>query len=653
MSPNKRIESDPVGGAADGEILAPIDDDGVPGLGVPPEGDDEPIEEPPPGTPAERAVANLGRLLLLGLMIALLAGAAGSELGSRPPVGDEATYTMQALSIAHDRDLAFDEQDHLRYVSLYGRPPDRLALASRDGGERIAYGVPWLWALWAAPFLAAAPQSGAAVANALLLALAAWVAARALERRIGPAAWPWTAVLVFASVAFGYAYFALPDLFLMSTAALGLALAYGRSEAAAPAGAPQQLYGGGGEEEPEGSGRVRFLVRWLAVGALLAIPAVQRPVYLVLLAAMALVVPRRRRALGIAALAVGAALTVLVVAGGQWGAGGGWAPHLGRHSFTAERGYPGVDFPAAAWPGPAAAPAGVARVAPGAVEPPLSVSLWGWNAVYLLAGRDVGLVPYFLPGLLLLGLAAGRRGRWALAAGTALALAALLWLRPYNFFGGAEALANRFFLPLYPALWFLAARPGGRVLRRAAGALAAAALAAPFLLPLWRAPSGHPVGADGRYRYVSATARRWLPFETTQPAVPAPRTLSGDLVLTFLAGDAGPAGGDPNAPLRLRGRREVELVVAAPRPLDRLNLVFGRRAPSELEVLSGGALGDVLLRGDGGVSFTVDLEPARATHPARWGDGPWSFYPLDFRLPEGPPFDLEFGVEGGAATDGS
>lgn len=631
----------------DGELA---DDDGLPDLWEPPEGaSGEPIDDPPPGTPAERAVANLGRLLLLGLLIALLAGAAGSELKSRPPAGDEATYVMQALSLAHDRDLAFAAEDHRRYAALYGRPPDRLALASRDGGERIVYGVPLLWALWAAPFLAAAPQSGAAVANALLLAIAAWAAARALERRIGPAAWPWTAALVFASIAFAYVYFALPDLLLMAAAALGLALAYGRSEVLGT-GALSQIYGG--SDDAASSSRGRFVLRWAVAGALLAIPAVQRPVYLVLLVAMLWVVPRRRRAAGLAALAAGAALTALVAAGGHWAAGGGWAPHAGRHSFTAESGYPGVDYPAEAWPGPAAAPAGVAAIAPGTARPPLSPRLWGWNAVYLAAGRDVGLIPYFLPGLLLLALAAGRRGRWALAAGTALALAALLWLRPHNFFGGAEAIGNRFFLPLYPALWFLAARPGGRVLRRAAAALGAAALAAPFLLPLWRAPAGHPVGEDGRYRYVSEVARRRLPFETTQPAIPAPRAVAGELVLTFLGGDAGPAGGDPRAPLRIRGRREVELMVASPRPLERLTLAFGRRAPSRIEILSGGTAGEMLLRGDGGVSFTVELAPACAVHPAGSSAEPWSYYPLRFRLPEGPPFDLELTVEAGGVGGG-
>ena len=586
------------------------------------------------GPPVERAVRIAGRLVLFALLLALLVGALGFDLRTREPVGDEATFTLQALSLGHDLDLGFDAGDHRRYVEIFGRPPDGLVLQSRDRGEHVAFGVPFLWALVAAPFLRVAPLSGAAVANALLLALAAWVAARSLERRIGPAAWWWVAALCFASVAFAYAFLALPDLALLVATALGLALAYG---GAAPS-APQELYGGPEER------RWRTLLRGFAAGALLAVPAIHRPVYALLLPAAALALPRRRRAAGLAAFAAGAAAIVAVTVAGQWLAGGGWSAFGGdRRAFVAAGGFPGVDFPAAAWPGPSSAEVGPAEVARGAAEPAFDPRLWGWNLVYLLAGRDVGLVPYFLPGLLLLALAAGRRGRWALALAVAAALGALFWLRPFNFFGGSEAIANRFFLPLYPALWFLAARGGGAAGRRALGALAAAALAAPLLFPLWRAPAAHPVGADGRYRYVSAAAARWLPFETSQ-AVPAPRAAQGALKVAFLAGDAGPAAGGEQ--LRWRGRQPVELLIASPEPVERVVLAFGRRVPSELEVLAGGAVADRLLRADGGVSFAIDLGRPRV-HAVRGGGEPVHFHHLRLRLPAAPPFDLPFTVEAG------
>lgn len=607
---------------------------------------DQPAAAGPPGTRTERAVGIIGRLVLLGLLGVLLWGAITFDARSRAPVGDEATYTLQALSLGHDLDLVFEAGDHRRFTDLYSRPPDRLALQSRDGGGTIAFGAPFWWSLWAAPFLRLGPLNGAAVANVLLLALAAWAAARALARRIGPAAWWWVAALGFASVSFAYAFLATPDLSLLACTAIGLALTAGAGAPARPASeAPPQIYG---EPDDDEGGRPRSVLRWLAAGALLAIPAVYRPVYATLLAAAAVATPRPRRGARIAALATGALVVVLFSAGGQWLAGGGWNPWQGRRAFAAG-GYPGVDFPAEVWPGPGAVAVGAAEVAPGATAPPLDARLWGWNLLYLVAGRDVGLVPYFLPGLLLIGLAAGGRGRggrWALAAAVVLSLGALLWLRPFNFFGGSEAIANRFFLPLYPALWFLAARGGGSLVRRTLGAVASAALAAPFLLPLWSAPRAHPVADDGRYRYVAPIARELLPFETTQTAIPAPRAIAGGLTLAFVAGDAGPGPGDRGR-LRLRGGREVELLVASPEPLERLGFSFGRRAPSQLEVLAGGALGDTLLRDDGGISFAIDLEPSRTVHPTPWSAGRWSFYRLRFRLVEAPPFDLPFTVRAG------
>jgi hypothetical protein len=54
---------------------------------------------------------------------------------------------------------------------------------------------------------------GAAIANALFLALAACVAARALRSTVEAAA-PWlVACFVFASVVFGHVFWAHPDLF--------------------------------------------------------------------------------------------------------------------------------------------------------------------------------------------------------------------------------------------------------------------------------------------------------------------------------------------------------------------------------------------------------------------------------------------------------
>ena len=116
----------------------------------------------------------------------------------------------------------------------------------------------------------------------------------------------------------------------------------------------------------------------------------------------------------------------------------------------------------------------------------------GWNAWYFLLGRAVGVVPYFLP--LIAIFAACRRGEGRLAivlAALAIALAFLL-IRPFNFWGGGGSLANRYFLPVYGALWFVAARP-----LNARMAWLTAVCAAPLLWPLWLAPRAFPLAPDG------------------------------------------------------------------------------------------------------------------------------------------------------------
>jgi hypothetical protein len=131
------------------------------------------------------------------------------------------------------------------------------------------------------------------------------------------------------------------------------------------------------------------------------------------------------------------------------------------------------------------------------------------------------LLPYFAPALLGLLQFRPDRGRVFLALAVALVAAGFFTVRPFNFYGGGGALANRYLLPVYPAFWFMAARPA-----RLRGAFAAVLVAAPFLWPLWLQPRAFPWTPEGGYRYVSNTARRLLPYETTQSHLKpeAPRT---------------------------------------------------------------------------------------------------------------------------------
>jgi hypothetical protein len=521
---------------------------------------------------------------VLGLLLAAtLAAAATLDRRDWPAfVGDEATYLMEAQSLAWDFDLEYTRQDHDRFVEQWGRPPEGLILQSVDGGRTLVYGKPAAYPLFIAPFVRLSPTRGAAVANALLLALAAVMAGRALQSRIGEAAPLWVAAWVFASVTFAYVFWIHSDLFLMCLVAIALALVYGKRS-------------------------------WMTSGALLGIVLLSRPLYAALLLPAWLAAPVESRK----KLAAGAAALVLLATLASLAARGTWTSYGGdRRSFYAYTGFPAVND--VDWAGQIAERGTHSWVKEETLRMGFDPRQAGWNAVYYLAGRHVGILPYFLP--LILGFLAFRRGegpgegRWALVLAVVLAAAVLFWLRPFNFYGGGGSMANRYFLPLYPALWFLSAR----AVRPALGALAAVLvtlLAAPFLLPLWSAPRTFPLASEGGYRYVSDAARRWLPFETTLSHLkPSGRE---DFVHNLLW---------------------IRLLSPSVSPEeDRLRLAPGE--PGDLLIGSPQPLAGIQLRKPDGT--TVRLQPEVRAHHRMWWTDDYYLYELKLESrPEGAVFQL-------------
>jgi hypothetical protein len=562
-----------------------------------------------------------GWIVLGLLLLATLAAAVLFDRAKLPLLGDEATYAMQAASLAWDFDLAYSKSDYDRFVSHWGVPPVGLILQSRTGGDRLVYGKPPLYALVTAPFVRVAPVRGAVVANALMFAAAALLAARALRTRLGEAAPLWVAVFLFASVAFAYVFWGEADLLVFAAVAAGFALVYGGDRTGA---APASIYQG---EDTVSSWR--SFGRWFAAGLLLAIAVAYRPFYLVLfgpalLAAVAL--PRGRRGSGLGGLVLGAAVLLLLSGGLQFTAGGDWTGYGGqRQGIYQGNTYPAVDFPASGWSEKVETRGNASWLQAEAVRPELHPKLLGWNALYFLAGRNVGVLPYFLPLVLIFFAARGDCGRWAIPFAVLVAAACFLLIRPFNFYGGGP-LGNRYFLALYPALWFLAARSA-----RPIWALLVAALAAPFLWPLWMHPAASPVGLGGEYRMVSPVARRILPLETTQSALPGEQVaVGGGLWVKLLNQNVWPAQGGQE--LRFAGGTTGSLLVGSPQPLDTLHLEFDARAPSHLEV-RGQELRPVLLRPDRSIVFEVSLGSPRAVHPVPWSPYDHYHYVLDLHLP--------------------
>ncbi|MFP3939165.1 MAG: hypothetical protein ACLF0P_02565 [Thermoanaerobaculia bacterium] len=542
--------------------------------------------------------------VLAALLAALLLGAATFDRGSWPSVvGDEATYLMQAESLAWDRDLEYSRRDYERFVRHREVPPEGLILQKGGESESLVYGKPFFYALWSAPFVRLSPTRGPFVANALLLALAAVASARALRRPMGPAAPSWIALAVFGSVAFAHVFWAHLDLFLMSLAALGLALTFGA-----------------GRVPPDGRSAARTLLRWTAAGLLLATVAYSRPVYLPLYLP-ALVVARRRGGWrGVAGLAAGTVLLGLGSLVVQQSLAGSWSSYgAERRSFYSATGFPEVDLPAEDWDALIERWGNASWLKPAAYRG-LSAGtprLWAWNLVYFFAGRAVGLLPYLLPGLL--GFLTWWRAppgaaRWGLLAAVAVTALGFLVLRPFNFYGGGGALANRYILPVYPALWFVPTRP-----LRAPWLAVAALVAAPFLWPLWTAPRAFPVDEHGQFRHVSAVARAVLPYETTQshmkPTGPKVNVHHRGLWIKSVA----PAVWTPDAGgVFLFDPRlgPAELLVGSEEPLQALHLEVGAGAPP-FRVEGGRVTGAIELDG-GRTRLWIELDEPRARHPMWW-----------------------------------
>ncbi len=445
--------------------------------------------------------------------------------------------------------------------------------------------APWLTlALLLAGLTALAALAGSgeerrsAVFDALLLAAAAVVAGRSLAPRLGGAAPLLAALAAFGSAAWALVWSPGIELLPLTIAVGAFGLAYG---GAAPAGPPAEIY------RPLESAR-RALPRWAAVGLLLAALLAVSPLYAGLVLPAALAVPAERRRAGLPALAAG------------WLAG-----------LVAVAVVPG----AGDWLAPTPLPDGPFVWSP---------ALAGWNLVYLLVGRNIGLLAGFAPALLLATLGRRRGDRPALVA-VCLALAAAWALAlPFDF---AAGWLNLSLLPLYGALWLAPARPPRRSEWLVTG------LAAGLLLwPLWLLPGSGRI-ADGGVALTASWPRRLLPYETTLRRLPG----RGSARLTTAAFEVRAVSGCRFLPdsgrFEVDGGGPAEIWLAASPEVDRVGLEFGPGAGSVLEVV-GAEPGHTLFRPDGRVGFEVLLTRPRARHPLWLGEEPFAVYLISIRMPD-------------------
>ncbi len=546
-------------------------------------------------------------VLLLGLLVGVVTFDRSRWTSM---IGDEATYLMTAESLAWDLDLSYDRQDYDRFVDHWHTEPYGLILQSGDRGRHLTFGKPFFYPLYIAPFVRLSPTRGAFLGNFLLLAVAALAATGALRPMVGSKAPLWVACFLFASVVFAYVYWAHADLFLMVLVAIAYSL-LSRSY--------RSLSSTRKRDRPRA-------VQWFAIGALLAVVVFSRPFYLPLLLPPLVVLPRPGRWRAAMAFVAGVAVLVLASASVHKLVADSWTSYGGqRRGFTEVTGFPAVDFPVEQWQSTLEDHGDAAWAEARSLFglPPIAVSLWLWNSVYFLIGRHIGVLPYFLPVVLgLLGRPRGWMG-WTSLAAVLAATAAFFLYRPFNIYGGGGAMANRYFLPLYPVFWFLATRPCN--LRRL---VAVGLLAAGFLWPLWSHPRSFPQRQNHTWRYVPELANRLLPFETTQSHLkPSGRDdlLFGSLWIKFLTPTLR-AKRDRSGLLLDRGRRG-ELLVGSYRPVERLEMQIREAPPETLRVLSGGRVVEQE-EGPAGRRLELELDGPRARHPMWWTWDPFYLYRL-------------------------
>ncbi len=522
-------------------------------------------------------------------------------------------YSLGAASLARDFDLRFEAEDETRFTDLVVLRPASVLLAGGDEGRGAAFAGEPLAMAYLAPFVRFGGLRGAWFAHALALTLAMAAAAATLRRRTDT---PWRvlAVCLFGSVALSFVMEPRPEALVLAAVVAAFALVY-RTDATRFEELAE-VY----DDRAARPGRAGL--RWLVVGALLGFAALVHPAYLLLLVAAIMAAPAERRrsdgaALGLGVAAVfGLSFLLTLLTGGPSPFGGS----LGLYSVAT--GFPGVS------------PEASGVVVPSvwaAARPVLDLPLLGWNLLFLIAGRSVGVLPYLFPVVLLLSLWEPRTGRSTLVVVAAVLAIGTLLVWPFDFAGDGTGVGNAVLLPVFGALWLV---PTRRCPAWAAGLVLV--LAGLALWPGWLRTSGLRAGASSS---ISPLAHQWLPHETTRRPVGARFATQGPMRIL-------PAGGglsERNGRLLLNGGSWGSLVLASAAPLESVYLAFDGQAGSELEV-RGGDLGNTFFGADGGVGFEILLGDAARRHRMWWASEPQSLYDLSLRLPKAAGVPVAFRV---------
>jgi len=153
-------------------------------------------------------------LLLAGLTLILVLLGLKFNMTSNPIIGDEASFTLQALSIVNDFDLKFEEHDGKYWRELdWSEHPYGLFFQKYKGG--YAFAKPYGYSLFLAPFIILFGMSGFTFGNTFILGLVTLFTFLTLRSFYGKLeSLLLTVSFTFFSYVYIYVFYITPDLFL-------------------------------------------------------------------------------------------------------------------------------------------------------------------------------------------------------------------------------------------------------------------------------------------------------------------------------------------------------------------------------------------------------------------------------------------------------
>jgi hypothetical protein len=524
-------------------------------------------------------------LFLVGSVLAMAVDVPRTGYGLK---SDEASYVAAALSVAYDRDLAFDRNDLVRFEGLYHEGPDGIFLKrgkvlrfrvdasfpfvhkvkhDDPNPNRLYFGKPLAYSVIAAPFVRLFGLNGLLLFHVLLLAATGVAAYAFLVAQSSPvASATFVSAFLGASVLPVYGVFLMPEIFNLALVMLAYFL---------------WLY----KEVAPSSRLSRPWTDSVAV-VLLGIGTYSKPIPVaVLVAPIVLLAWWRKRwqtgfTLGLIAVVVASLCFAFNAAvSGEFNYQGGDRKYFAlRFPF---------ETPEATWQsfgGQTTTDLSTPSEVLTSRELPVR---FAHNAVYFLVGRHFGFLPYFFPGVVAVAwwlLSGSRRETWRLcvcAGFVASAILSLIYL-PWTWSGGGGPLGNRYISPAYALAVFLLP-PGFSIAPGLLAWIGGALFTAKILVnPFWAAKFPYLVTEKGPARRlpVELSMANELPVRLAQPLrAPIQYRTDPGVKLYFLDQNAWPPEPTGTAPdgsrvfsIWVSGAGRADVIVRAAWPLDHLEV---------------------------------------------------------------------------------